>query len=423
MVFFRMFIKSICRLFFIFVLIITSLTACDKGGLSTDVSVIHRDSFVGSKGIIYEDIKSINYRCYFDFNSKTNLLLCFDPDCNHTSVNCTARQGRPYTFYLEDKLYYIETNMITYTDYSQAVISCLYKCDNGNREAETVAEFEGSPVSDVYIKDNALYVIAADYKPLNSAASNLYYLYCIDLKKNSVLKTSIPLKGGLNENYIPLGFADNKIILYHRFYDRIIKPSDYGLEGDIIDYKNNKKSYNEYMKELNQVFHEDMYSLDLSSGKLKLLPLPVPLLIHDGTYYYNKMQSDGSYSLMALAIGTNKEKEILDRPAYAVDAIDTTLFITEGAEEYSDITGKKTISVNINNAKFHLLNTETGVATEVTEPFFNGTDAQIKLIAEYEDYYIFIYSSLNEGVSQRIGYIRKNDFFNGQIKCVLAVPI
>lgn len=166
-----------------------------------------------------------------------------------------------------------------------------------------------------------------------------------------------------------------------------------------------------------------MYSLDLSSGKSEYLPLAVPLLIHDGLYYYNKQQNNGHYCLMAYDIGTNGEKEILNYPAYSIDAFNNTLFITEGTERLGDVTAGIIIDLDINSTKYYLINTAVGEAVELSEAFFKGTDAQIKLIAEYEDYYIFIYSSLNEGISRRIGYIRKNDFLNGSDKYILAAPM
>jgi hypothetical protein len=333
-----------------------------------------------------------------------------------------ARQSYPYTFYIGSNLFYIETSKVTYSDNSQAVISYLYKSEIDNPEAVIVAEFEGSPVSDIYIKDNILHILVMKPKLINDkTTSTVYEVYRINMEDYSI--SEIPLKEGDNENYIPLGLTDNRIILYRRYYDRIINPSDYGFIGDMNDFIKDEKNYKKYMKEVMKVFHEEMYFLDLSSHELMALDLPVPVLIHEGMYYYNKKNNDGRYSLMSLCLSTNEEREIYEGAAYTVDAVGNSLIITEGVEEVSEVTFQPVINFDRDNCSEYLYDIDTGENIEMKNSLLNKPDADIKIIAEYEDYYIFFYSSLKEGISQRVGYIRKEDYHNGKDEYILAAPI
>lgn len=409
-------------LLLVFIVVIMCSYACSKDTRNSQVTVIHKDSYVTGNGILYEDSKNINYKSYFDYKSKTNLLFCFDSDCNHTSIECMARQSYSYTFYIGRKLFYIETKKVTYNDNSQAVISYLNKSEIDNPESAVVAEFEGSPVSDIYIKDNILHILVMKPKIIRDKTTSVVYaVYRINMKDYSV--SEIPLKKGANENYIPLGLTDNRIILYRRYYDRIINPSDYGFKGDMDDFIKDEQNYIKYMKEVMKVFHEEMYYLDLSSHELTAFDLPIPVLIHEGKYYYNRKTNDGRYSLMSLCLSTNEERMIYDGAAYAVDAVGNRLIIKEGVEEVSEVTFQPVLVYDKDNCREYLYDLDNDEIIEIKNSILNKTDADIRIIAEYEDYYIFFYSSLEEGISQRVGYIRKEDYHNGKDDYVLSEPI
>lgn len=414
-------INSISILLLLFFVVI--LSSCKKDGSNTKtgkVAVIHSDSYVTDNGILYDDKKNLNYKCYYDFESMKNLYFCTRPNCIHSSIDCTSKQNHPYSFFIVNDQYYINTQMGIKKDSKQELVTYLYKSDIKNSEPKAVAKLDGNIISDMYLANNQLYTLISRPNYVNGMVSSVnYQLYQIDMKDYSIKK--IFLHEGINNDYIPSGFIDNKMIIYHRYNEKTVNPADYGLKGDMREFIKDTANYKKYMDAVMKAFHEEMFYVDLDTGKLFSLDLPTPLLFHDNFYYYNKRTPEGSYQLIAYNFITKAETKIFDGPVKTLSVIGDTLFLKEGIEKISALTFQPTIDYDKNNCKEYSYDLITGKQKEIVDHL--PEKAEMDLIADYGDYYIFFYSNMDEGINQRVGYILKKDYYNGKDKYTLVKPI
>lgn len=398
------------------------LTSCQNAaalGKSGEVSVINVSSFLTDSGILYDDMKAYPYKCYFDYQNNKNVYFCSRPNCNHSSIDCLSKQVQPYSFLIGSELYYIVTQREVYKDSTQAVLSYLYQSDIQNTKAKIVAKLEGSIVSDMFLMDNRLTMLLSKPEIVKGkVASVRYYVNQIDMTyyKNKEILLSI----GTNEDYIPSGFIENKLILYHRYFDKVINPADYGLKGEQKDFIKDTKNYKKYMQEVMKFFHEEMLYVDFDSSELVPLDLPTPLLIHNNTYYYNKISPEGIYQLISHNLLSKEEEVLYDGPVISASVVRDTLFFKEGIVKESEVTFLPTIDYDRNLCKEYSYNLITKEQKEVIDHL--PEEATMELISESEDYYIFYYRNLQEGIQRRIGYITKENYYSGKDQFTLVTP-
>lgn len=424
-------IKSICKkkysIAIISILIVTCLSSCqgsDQYDEDKVIRIIRNNSYVGDEGLIYDDVKAAPYKCYFDFNSMENIYLCSKPNCNHTALDCTSRICHPYTFIIGKDLYCI-VKKYEMKDSKETFASYLYKSDISNTDARVVAKLEADILYNIYLVNNTLHIVAAKPKFVDgiSTSAERWDLYQVNMKNYKVKKTTLNSKEGI-DGYIPSGIIGNNMIIYHRYYDEIIDPEDYGLEGDPIDYMKDETSNRKYMAAVMEAFHEEMFSMDLDTGEQTQLDLTTPLqnyplLVYRESYYYNRERADGSHEMVSYNFDTQEEKVIFNSPVKTCTAIGDNLFFTEGIEKISDTTFEPIIGYK-ENAKEFCYNLLTGELREVSSRLPEG--AKMELVKEVDDKYIILYSDYNRNIEQGVGYILKEDYFKDKSKYTLVAP-
>ncbi|NLC18630.1 MAG: hypothetical protein GX757_05310 [Clostridiales bacterium] len=305
-------------------------------------------------------------------------------------------------------------------DNKETFISYLNKSDVSSTKTKIVAEIDGDIISDIYLSNNTLHLIAAKYKFVDGLSTSIerWDLYQINMKNYSVKRITLNDKEGI-DTYLPYGVINNKMIIYHRYYTNIINPNDYGIESNVEDYIDTE-NFNEFMSALSEAYRMDMIALDLASGEITYLDLPIPLLVYGNCYYYNKKTTEGSYELVSFDFITKEEKVICDLPVNYIYALNDRLYITEGnvmKSKYSDNT-----SVGYKeNAKEFIYDLTTHELRELKATLPEKTE--IKLLAEVGDYYIILHNDVRGKVTQRIGYILKEDYYNDKSKYTLVPPI
>jgi hypothetical protein len=408
-------------LLLIFILIITSHTACDgkvPDSGSGKVRVIKSHCSVSDEGIIYEDD---NGKCYYDFSSGGNAYFCFRPNCDHYNVDCVARANHPYTFLIGNDQYYIKTGSLTDKDSKVRIISYLYKSDVSHSDVKCVVEFEGINLSDGFLIGDTLYLLILKPDIVDGVATNYgrYDMYRINMKNYSVKKTHV--KEGDNIGYILFGCIDNKLIMYYRYMDKEIDPADYGKTGDMASFMEDTENYRRYMEDVMEVFHEGMCYYDIKTHKIVDIDLPVFTFLYKDSYYYNKKIGEGLYQLVAYNFATGEETLIFNGPVSSIDAVGDMLFIKEGKEAIGQLTFTPVITFDKATCGEYAYNLATGELNKVVNN--SPEKAEFELIEERDGYYIFLYSNLSEGIHRRVGYMLKEDFINGREKITLVDPL
>ena len=305
-------------------------------------------------------------------------------------------------------------------DGKETFVSYLYKSDISNTETRVVAKMDCDILYDIYFVDNTLHIIAGKPKFVDGIANSYerWDLYQINMKNYSVKKISLNDKENV-DSYIPFGVIGNDMIVYHRYYDELINPADYGLEGDMEDYMKDEANYRRYMEAVLEAFHEEMLSLNLVTGEQTLLDMPTPLLVYHDYIYYNRKKTDGSHEMISHNFNTKEEKLIYEGPVKTCRAIGDNIFFSEGIEKISENTFQPIIGYK-ENAKEFCYNLATGEVTELSSPLPDGVD--MKIVKEHGDYYIILYSERKSNIGQRVGYILKDDYFNDKSKVTLVAP-
>lgn len=399
------------------------LSACTRNNTDNAernvVRVIHSNSFSDDNGLVYDDFKVGLFKCYFDFETMKNIYFCTKPNCDHTALDCNSRLCHPYTFFIGNDQYYIEKKYEMH-DSTETFISYLFKSDVSNTETKIVAALDCDMINDIYLINNTLYIVAPKPKFVDgiSTSAERWDLYQIDMTNYKVKRITLNSNEGI-DGYIPSGVIGNNLIIYHRYYDKIINPEDYGLKGNLEDYLKDEKNYKRYMAAVMDVFHEEMFSLNLDTGEQTSLDLPTPLLVYRDCYYYNRKRADGSYEMVSYNFNSKEEKIIYEGPVKTCNAIGDNIFFTEGIEKISDTTFELIIGFK-EDAREFCYNLLTGELKEVNSRLPNKVE--MKLVKEYGDYYIFLYSDRNSNVGQRVGYILKDDYFNDKSKFTLVAP-
>ena len=419
--------KNIYIIAIISILSVTFLSSCQGGNQNDEdkvIRIIRNNSYVSDEGLIYDDVKATPYKCYFDFNSMANIYFCSKPNCNHTALHCTSRLCHPYTFIIGNDLYFIEKKY-EMKDSEETFASYLYKSDISNTDTRLVAKLEGDIFNDIYLVNNTLHIVAPKPKFVDgiSTSAERWDLYQINMKNYKVKKITLNSNEGI-DGYIPSGVIGNNMIIYHRYYDEIIDPADYGLESDMIDYIKDETNYKKYMAAVMEAFHEEMFSMNLDTGEQTQLdltsPLQVyPLLVYRESYYYNRERADGSHEMVSYNFDTQEEKVIFNSPVKTCTAIGDNIFFTEGIEKISDVTFEPIIGYK-EDAKEFCYNLVTGELKEVSSRLPEG--AKMELVKEVDDYYIILFSDYNVNVEQRVGYILKEDYFKDKSKYTLVAP-
>jgi len=409
-------------LIILFCSIILFFSSCGKSGQESnynDVRVIHVNYFADDRGLVYDDHKIKLLKCYFDFESMTNIYFCTKPNCDHTALECNSRLCHPYTFFIGKDHYYFESKF-EMIDKKVTMFSCLYKSDLSNTETKLVAKLDCYIFTDIYLVNNTLYIVAPKPKYVDGIAtsSERWDLYKINMKNYSVKKIEVNGNEGV-DSYLPYGIMGNNMILYRRYYDKVIKPEEYGLQGNILDYLKDEENYKRYMEDVMNVFHEEMLLLNLETGEQTPLDLPVPLLVYRDCFYYNREKADGSHELVSYNLITREERVIYEGPVSKCNAIGNCLFFSEGIVTISRTTFQPIIDTK-ENGKEYCYDMIIGELKEVSSRL--PEKVEMKLVKEYGDYYIFLYSDYYGNVGQRVGYILKEDYFNDKSKFTLVAP-
>ncbi|HKL80650.1 MAG TPA: hypothetical protein VJ888_09490 [Mobilitalea sp.] len=413
----------ICLLVVLLLLIAVIGSSCQRKGSDRtegQMIILHPGYSITEEGVLYTDSKTFARQCYFDFGTMKNVYFCSKPNCNHTSLECTARVVRDYHFFIGDDRFYLESRIEMDDNKQEIRKTYLYQSDMSNTRTKAVAKFNGIPTGNHYLIANQLYLFTLEYE-IEDGVSTSYSTFClnvVDLKTFSVQR--IPIRDGDYLGMLLSGIVDQQLILYYRYYDDEVDAKDYGMTGSFEEFTKDTVKYQEYLQAVMEVFHDGMCRFDLNSHQLEELELPVPLLVSDEYYYYNKQKANGTYELTALNYLTKEEGVLLDAPAYSVSKVKDTLFILEGCETISDITGQPYIGRDSSGREYvYDIVTKELKGIEDTLP----EDASLRLITEYGDYYIFLYTNNKEGISQRIGYILKEDYLNGKINYTIVDPI
>ena len=418
----KRFIRKELLFIFIYSFIILCLSACQNSKQNeedSNVSVIHINSFADNKGLIYDDKKVALFKCYFDFDTMTNIYFCTKPNCDHTALECNSRLCHPYTFIIGNDQYYIDKKY-EMKDAKETFVSYLFKTDISNTETKVVARLECDIYTDIYLIGDTLHIVAAKPKFVDgiSTSAESWDLYQVNMKNNKVKRTTLNSQEGI-DSYIPSGVIGNNMIIYHRYYDEIIDPADYGLEGDMIDYIKDETNYKKYMAAVMEAFHEEMFSMNLDTGEQTQLNLTTPLLVYRESYYYNRERADGSHEMVSYNFDTQEEKVIYNSPVKTCTAVGDNIFFTEGIEKISDITFEPIIGYKEDAKEFNY-NLITGELREVCSRLPEG--AKMELVKEVDDNYIILYSDYKTNIEQRVGYILKEDYFKDKSKFTLVAP-
>ncbi len=413
----------LCLLAIILLLIAISGLSC-KGKESEvtyeHVVTLHPGYSITEEGVLYTDSKAYARQCYFDFATLRNVYFCSKPNCDHTSLDCTARAVRDWHFIVDEDRYYLESQTEMDDNKQQIMRTYLYQSDMSNTRTKAVAWIDGALLSDQYLLGNQLYLLAREFE-IKDGVNTSYASFClniVDLKTFSVER--IPIRDGHFLDMIPCGISNHKLILYYRYYDNEIDARDYGMTDSFENFMKDEVNFQKYMQAVMEVFHEGMSCFDLNSLQLEELDLPIPLLVSGEYYYYNKHKPDNSNELIVYSFTTKQEEVLMPTPAYSVSEVGDTLFILEGYEGISDITGQPHIRRDTAGRKYaYDIITKGMKELEGALP----EDAQLRMIGEYKEFYIFLYTNIKEGISQRIGYILKEDYLNGKMDYIIVDPI
>ena len=403
-------------------LIILCLSSCQKSNQDEEndnIRVVHMNFFADDKGLIYDDNRVGLFKCYFDYDTMRNIYFCTKPNCDHTALECNSRLCHPYTFFIGSDQYYFEKKY-EMKDSKETFVSYLFKSDISNTETKVVAQLDCDIFNDIYLVGNTLHIVAAKPKFVDgiSTSAERWDLYQINMDNYSVKRITLNNNEGI-DGYIPSGVIGNNMIIYHRYYDEIIDPADYGLEGDMADYIKDEEKYKKFMAAVMEAFHEEMFFMDLDTGEQTLLDLPTPLLVYEESYYYNREKADGSHEMVSYNFNTKEEKVIFEAPVKTCNAIGDTLYFTEGIEKISDINFEPIIGYK-EDAKEFCYNLSTGELMEISSRL--PEKVKMELVKEYDDYYIFLYSDYNSNIQRRVGYILKEDYINDKSKYTLVAP-
>lgn len=321
---------------FVYIFASSACNINNNDGQYDTVSVVHPNFYADNSGLVYDDFRIGVFKCYFDFKSMTNIYFCSKPNCDHTDLDCSSRLCYPYTFFIGDTQYFIIKNY-EMNDSNESFVSYLFKSDISNTEARLVVKLDCDIINEIYLVENTLNIVAAIPKFLNgiSTSAERWDLYQINMNNYKVKKITLNSQENI-DGYIPYGVINNNMIVYHRYYDKIINPDDYGLEDDITDYMKDEENYRKYIAAVMDAFHEEMVSINLHTGEQISIDMPIPLLVYRDCYYYNKEKADGSHELVSYNFITGEEFVIYNSPVKTCNAIGDKLFFTEGIETISN---------------------------------------------------------------------------------------
>lgn len=398
------------------------LTGCNKKDdiPTLSESIIVTESYsVTDEGVIYNDYKTTARKSYYDFESNVNVIFCSKPNCTHNTIACTALLCRAYTLILNNKQYYI-MGTVEEIDSEQVPVSYLMKSDISDTDTKAIVRLEGIPWDTMYVVDNKIYLLVRKIF-LEDGVSTTYsemYLYQIDLEDYST--NQISLRKGVNVDIRLKGISDDTAVLNYSYFEKILDAKDYGMVNDnFTAFMKDTENYLRYQKDLYKNFRQGMECLNLKTEEITELDLPIPVYVKDDSYYYNRKNEDNTYELMVYSIATQSEKVLYDGGVAELNQIGDILFLKEGIEKISEFTSEPYLEFDSKSCSEYGYNIATGTLRKVEDNLEEYES--MKLLAEYEDNYVFLYYS-EKHYLDRVGYIGKEDYYNGKVDFTLANP-
>lgn len=401
-------LKYVYRVIAISMIILLLSTGCHMNeDTGKGIRVIESGLSVSNEGILYSCLQLNNALCFYDFESMQSVYLCAEPNCNHTDhERCKAFRSSHMPFLYNEKLYYFTGESYYERDGSIKHTTKLIESDFSGSVEKTITEFEADNITSYicYLVGDTLYYIGAKirYTDLGSSNYSSHSLFSINLSDGRV-NTIGKILDGYNVNIMPHGIIDNKLFLTIHYTEDDINFADYNME----DWSSIPLRYNCHM--------------DLESGIIEKIDLPVPTKIVDNYYYYNKRYDNGAYKFVARDWRKGTERVIYDGPVgNNVDLIDGKMFFSpvEGIDKNGDPIRK----LDDNGVIFfsdieYSYDLKKGKLTTIQKKISNRENLDI--VASSEDKYIVFYKDIDNNIHNRLAYISKVDYLNGMDDFVL----
>ena len=316
------------------------LSSCSGRKIKTeevDYPVPVFDISASEDGILYKD--QLLY--YFDYENKTAIPFCAQPNCMHDTEDCPALNHYDAYLIVDKKLYAFEPTSNKQIDedtwHEQAN---LIMADIGGTNKKVLATFDGNLMftgapprdSNIYYYKNSIYFVTSSLEIKEGISTNysIWYAYCYDIHKNTLTKLG-ELCSGYNSLVWVQGMIEDKLYYYAHFSDKDVDYKDYINEDD-------------FFAELDKYLKEENSYLDLLTGEIHDSDLPnvtYESRIFAGYYFYNNDKNE----FIARRLKDNIEIKVFGKPcSYYYWAGDRLMFfIDEPSAEKSDFEWESSI--------------------------------------------------------------------------------
>ncbi|HZK34713.1 MAG TPA: hypothetical protein VFD33_05325, partial [Bacillota bacterium] len=246
---------------------------------------------------------------YFDYESKTAMPFCAEPNCMHDTEECPAKNNYDAYIIVNNNLYAIESTSdrqlsedISYTQ------SNIVSTDIGGTNKRILATFDGSVSgkpprdSNIYYYKDCIYFVAEALEIKDSINTNYskWNAYCYNIKRKSLKKLG-ELCSGYHCFVIVQGMTEDRLYFNYHFSEKDL---------DYISYDNE----DDYFSDLESLLQIDNLYLDLETHEIHKNNLPNiddQSRVFAGYYFY----SNNRGHFIARNLMDNTEVKILDKPS------------------------------------------------------------------------------------------------------------
>lgn len=325
--------KALSLFICISVLLLASCSGNITKNEEPDYPVPVFDVSASEDGILYRNYMNRSLLYYFDFETKTAIPFCAQPNCMHDTEDCPANNHYDEYLIIDKKLYAFEQTAVKkVSDEISFDQSNIIIADIGGTNKRVLATFDGTLMfsgapprdTNIYYYNDCIYFVSSSSEIRDYMSTNyrIWYAYCYNIKNNTLTKLGELCKGYF-ANVRVLGMTKEKLY-FHAFYtDKDLNYNDYINEDDFFD-------------ELQKLLKEEFSYLDLQTCEVYDNDLPninPELRIFAGYYFYNN--DNGEF--IALDLDNCAEIRVLDKTcSHYYWAGDRLVFYVDGPSNEDD---------------------------------------------------------------------------------------